>query len=157
MSALTDIVIDDPAGTVNIPEAALKVIFPDETEAASVNLNEPLYRYTFFKFESADTPILCNVMFVTTAGAADLFANVYSARFAAAWPATRAEPIGDVADKETERSVPVTPVTTEDPVDPETGEALTTPLVIEPKYPAAGVMFFDNWNLIRAAFVSAPK
>jgi len=137
---------------VKIPEAAFNVILPDETDAASVNLVAPLYRYTDDKVSSADTPILCNVRFVTTAGAADLLMNVNSAKFAAACPATKAEATGEVADKETAKSVPeiTTPGTTDD--EPE-----AIALVLGPKYPTAGVIPFDNWNFITAAFVKEPK
>ena len=44
ISDLTETVIAAFAGTVKIPEAALKLILPEETDAESVNLTAPLYK-----------------------------------------------------------------------------------------------------------------
>ena len=67
ISALTIMVLDEPAGTVNNPAESVKVITLEEMETNSANLVLPSYKYTLLISESVEIPLLSNLMLVTFA------------------------------------------------------------------------------------------
>jgi hypothetical protein len=107
MSAITVIVTDPPAGTVNIPVVLLKLTIVDETAAPSVNLLAPLNKYTFVKEASADTPILFNFNPVTVTVALSPFKKVNLAKGANACPSTTVPDAGLFEANITVRPEPV--------------------------------------------------